>query len=149
MIQSKGEDWMRKLLIVAGASALLAGCGEEAPVANEPEAAASLEPGQYQAEWKVASLRIVDKNNGPSETATAQDTPFRVTVPCTTTSNTSIGSSCSVNTTADAVAGAGAIQEGKRALWQLGQVRVNDGGADGVASTTPNSPFMVQGVMVP
>jgi hypothetical protein len=54
-----------------------------------------------------------------------------------------------VNTTADAVVGAGAVLEGKRALWQLGQVRVNDGGADGVASTTPNSPFMVQGVMVP
>jgi len=53
---------MRKLLIAAGAAALLAGCGEEAPVKNEPEAAASLEPGQYQADWTGASLRIVDKN---------------------------------------------------------------------------------------
>jgi hypothetical protein len=53
---------MRNLFIAAGAAALLAGCGEEAPVANEPEVAASLEPGQYQADWKVASLRIVDKN---------------------------------------------------------------------------------------
>ena len=53
---------MRKLVIAAGAAALLAGCGEEAPVKNEPEAATSLEPGQYQADWKVASLRIVDKN---------------------------------------------------------------------------------------
>jgi hypothetical protein len=53
---------MRNLLIAAGAAALLAGCGEEAPVKNETEAAASLKPGQYQAQWKVASLRIVDKN---------------------------------------------------------------------------------------
>ena len=53
---------MRKLLIAAGAAALLAGCGEEAPVKNETEAATSLQPGQYQAQWKVASLRIVDKN---------------------------------------------------------------------------------------
>lgn len=54
---------MRKLLIAAGAAALLSGCGEEAtPVKNETEAATSLEPGQYQAQWKVASLRIVDKN---------------------------------------------------------------------------------------
>jgi hypothetical protein len=102
--------------------------------------------GQLQLD---TSLRLVDKNNGPSENATMQDTPFRVTVPCTTTANTSIGSSCSVNTTADAVLGAGTVLEGKRSLWQLGQMRVNDGGADGVASTTPNSPFMVQGVMVP
>jgi hypothetical protein len=53
---------MHKLVIAAGAAALLAGCGSEAPVKNEPEAATSIEPGQYQAEWKVASLRIVDKN---------------------------------------------------------------------------------------
>jgi len=54
---------MRKLLIAAGAAALLAGCGDDAAaVKNEPEAAASLKPGQYQAQWKVASLRIVDKN---------------------------------------------------------------------------------------
>ena len=28
---------------------------------NEPEAATALKPGQYQADWKVASLRSVDK----------------------------------------------------------------------------------------
>jgi hypothetical protein len=81
--------------------------------------------------------------------ATMQDTPFKVTVPCATTTDTTVGSTCSVNTTADAVIGAGAVQEGKRAVWALGQVRLNDGGTDGVASTAPNSPFMVQGVMVP
>ena len=46
-----------------------------------------------------------------------------------------------MNTTADAVVGAGTIKEGRRSIWQLGQVRVNDGGADGVASTTPNTLF--------
>jgi hypothetical protein len=102
--------------------------------------------GQLQLE---TSIRVTDKNNGPSEVATMQDTPFKVTVPCSTTADTAVGSTCSVNTTADAVVGAGAIQEGKRTIWALGQVRVNDGGTDGVASTTPNSPFMVQGVMVP
>ncbi|HZO59352.1 MAG TPA: hypothetical protein VFB51_06660 [Solirubrobacterales bacterium] len=102
--------------------------------------------GQLQLD---TSIRVVDKNNGPSEVGTMQDTPFRVTIPCAATGSTTVGSTCSVNTTADAVIGAGSIQEGKRTMWQLGQVRVNDGGADGVASTTPNSPFMVQGVMVP
>jgi hypothetical protein len=102
--------------------------------------------GQLQLD---TSIRVVDKNNGPSEVATVQDTPFRVTVPCATTADTTVGSTCSVNTTADAVVGAGTILESKRTIWQLGQVRVNDGGTDGVASTTPNNPFMVQGVLVP
>ena len=53
---------MRKLIVMAGA-ALLAGCGGEAPVKNDTEeTAASIQPGQYEAQWKVASLRIVDKN---------------------------------------------------------------------------------------
>src|SRR5690349_24432749 len=53
---------MRRLMIVAGAAAFLAGCGDGAdPVKNEPEAASSLKPGQYEAQWKVASLRSVDK----------------------------------------------------------------------------------------
>ena len=53
---------MRNLFIAAGAVTLLAGCGDDAaPVKNEPEAAESLQPGQYQAQWKVASLRSVDK----------------------------------------------------------------------------------------
>ena len=51
--------------------------------------------------------------------------------------------------TVDAVLGAGAIKETMRTIWQLGQVRVNDGGPDGVVSTTPNTLFAVQGLFVP
>jgi hypothetical protein len=102
--------------------------------------------GQLQLE---TTLRVIDKNNGPSEVGTVQDTPFRVTVPCATTGDTTVGSTCSVNTTADAVMGAGTVLESKRSIWQLGQIRINDGGADGVASTTPNTLFAVQGVLVP
>ena len=43
----------------------------------------------------------------------------------------------------------GVVPEGKRAMWQLGQIQVLDGGSDGVASTTPNSVFARQGVFVP
>ncbi|MGH2980161.1 MAG: hypothetical protein ACRDLQ_11085 [Solirubrobacterales bacterium] len=102
--------------------------------------------GQLQLE---TTIRVTDRNNGPSETGTAQDIPFRVTVPCAATGDTTVGSTCSVTTTADAVAGAGAVTEGKRSMWQLGQVRVNDGGPDGVVSTTPNTLFAVQGLFVP
>jgi hypothetical protein len=103
-------------------------------------------PGQLQLD---ATIRVTDRNNGPTETGTGQDTPFRVTIPCATTGSTSVGSTCSVSTSVDAVIGAGAIKETKRTIWQLGQVRVNDGGSDGVVSTTPNTLFAVQGVFVP
>ena len=72
-----------------------------------------------------------------------------MTVPCTATGDTTVGSTCSLTTTADAVVGAGAVKESRRSIWQLGQVQVNDGGADGVVSTTPNTLFAVQGVFVP
>ena len=42
-----------------------------------------------------------------------------------------------------------AITDGKRAIWALNQVQVFDGGPDGLASTTPNAVFAVQGVFVP
>ena len=69
-------------------------------------------------------------------------------MPCTSTASTSIGSTCSLVTTADAIT-PGIVAESKRAMWQLGQVQLLDGGSDGVASTTPNSPFAAQGVLVP
>jgi hypothetical protein len=93
-----------------------------------------------------AGLRITDKLNSPSPggpgAATVQDSSFPVTVPCAS-------SSCSVSTTANALV-PGAVLEGKRAIWQLGQVKVYDGGSDGLASTTAdNTLFMDQGVFVP
>ena len=42
-----------------------------------------------------------------------------------------------------------AAREGKRAVWDLGQVEVFDGGTDGLAATDDNSLFAVQGVYVP
>jgi hypothetical protein len=44
----------------------------------------------------------------------------------------------------------GSILEGKRAIWQLDQVKVYDGGPDGLASTTgDNTLFMDEGIFVP
>ena len=103
----------------------------------------------YTGQVKVqSSLRITDRYNGPSEVGTVQDTTFGVTVPCAASGSTSIGSTCSVNTTADAVL-PGTVKEIRRSNWQLGKVDVLDGGADGVVSTTPNSLFATQGIFVP
>jgi hypothetical protein len=44
----------------------------------------------------------------------------------------------------------GSVLAGRRAVWELGQVKVDDGGADGNAATAgDNTPFAVQGVFVP
>jgi hypothetical protein len=91
-------------------------------------------------------LRITDRNNTPNPggpgPGTVQDTSFPVTVPCA-------AGSCGVSTTANAVI-PGSVLEGKRAIWQLGQVQVYDGGSDGLASTTgDNTLFMDQGVFIP
>ena len=102
-----------------------------------------------------AEIRVTDTFNGiaaggGTADATGQDYLLggTVQVPCTATASTAIGSSCGVSTTLNAIAG-GTVLDGKRAVWQLGQVEVLDGGSDGEASTTPNGRFAVQGIFVP
>jgi plastocyanin len=105
----------------------------------------------YAGELQAAlTLRITDKNSGGSgvDPATVSDLQFTFTLPCAVTSDTSIGSACSVATSADAVM-PGAVQEGDRASWELGQVKVFDGGPDGVASTADNTLFAVEGLFIP
>jgi subtilisin family serine protease len=103
--------------------------------------------GQLQVDQ---TLRITDRNNGPSqnEPGTVQDAGFPVTAPCNATVSTSIGSTCTITTTANSLT-PGAVIAGNRAIWELGQVKVFDGGPDSLASTQPNTLFADQGVFVP
>jgi TolB protein len=100
----------------------------------------------YIAELRVAvSVRLTDR----SPFQTVSDFEFGWSVPCTATADATIGSTCSSVTSADAVL-PGAVREGARPIWQLGQVQVSDGGEDGVGSTTAdNTPFLKQGIFVP
>ena len=43
----------------------------------------------------------------------------------------------------------GVVRELKRTMWQMGRIALLDGGADGLAATTPNEVFATQGVLVP
>jgi hypothetical protein len=102
-----------------------------------------------------ATIRLTDAFNGVTagggtQRATTADFPLTGSfqVPCAGTASTAVGSSCSVATTLNAVM-PGAVLDGKRAVWEIGQVELLDGGADGDAATTPNSRFMVQGIFVP
>jgi hypothetical protein len=105
--------------------------------------------GQLQAD---ASLRITDRLNTPNPggpgPGTVTDTHFPFAVPCAATSDTSIGSTCSVSTTANAVVG-GSVVADQRTIWQLGQIQVYDGGASGVAGASDARPFMTQGILIP
>ena len=108
----------------------------------------------YTGELRVrTALRITDKLN----TRTRADRERRpcptrslgATVPCTATADPDAGSNCNLLTTANTLV-PGTVTAGKRSVWGLGQVQVDDGGADGDADTAgDNTLFMVQGVFVP
>ena len=106
----------------------------------------------YTGELGVAqAVQITDRLSGPSgaEPATAQPNPFRFAVPCAATAATSVGSTCSLQSTLNAIV-PGAVVAGKRAVWALNGVDVFDGGTDDHAATTgDNTLFEREGVFVP
>jgi endoglycosylceramidase len=105
----------------------------------------------YTGELRASvGLRLTDRYSSDSlaSSATVADTPFTFDIACAVTSGPE-GGSCNATTTADAVA-PGIVREGKRSIWELGQVKVFDGGADGDAGTTGNNTlFAVQGLFAP
>jgi predicted acyl esterase len=118
----------------------------EASLSDVREAAGLADyAGELSAE---TTLRITDKASGDGEAATVVDIPLPATMPCTPTPDAGKGANCSLSTTMDALV-PGAVTEGNRAIWALGQVRVFDGGPDGVAATADNSLFAVQGIFIP
>ena len=97
--------------------------------------------------------RQTDKENSfaggsPTNAATSTDSTWQVSVQCTATASTTIGSDCNLTTTRDAIT-PGSIKESKRAILSLGRIQVWDGGADGLNSTTVNDLFLTQGIFVP
>ena len=99
--------------------------------------------GEVEAE---ATARLTDREAGIPGTAT--DMTFPLTTQCTPTAATNVGSTCSLNTTLDALI-PDAIAEDRRTILQLGQVQVVDGGPDADTATEPNNVFLRQGVFVP
>jgi hypothetical protein len=108
----------------------------------------------------VLPTRITDKGSGAfnSEQATVRDiddyftNPLRVEVPCAETPDPAVGSTCSAATTVNALFPwqPPAVVERKRAIWQLDQIAVWDGGEDGyLSSRDDNTVLAVQGVFVP
>jgi Subtilase family len=96
------------------------------------------------------TLKITDRTEGAGAVATTLvELGFSgaFIFPCATTASTTIGSTCAA-TTADAII-PGMVNEGARAIWELSQIEVADGGSDGLIGTGPNGIFATQGVFVP
>lgn len=98
----------------------------------------------------ILTTRMTDRLNGNylNDPATAMDVPVSLPVPCTPTVDTSIGSSCNLNTTLEAIL-PNTVTEAKRSNWEITNVEVRDGGADGDAGTAPNTIFLKTGLFVP
>ena len=106
--------------------------------------------GELRAEVEI---QATDKNNTPSPggPGAATTAPFALgfSAPCVSTDDTTIGSDCGATTSANALL-AGMVAGGYRAIWQLGQVKVYDGGSDSDGDTTAdNTLFADEGVFAP
>ena len=99
------------------------------------------------------TFRITDRYNGNPgpggpHSGTMIDLPFPINFLCTETASADHGALCTRNTTLDAIVPQ-IVTEGKRAIWQVGQFVVNDGGEDGDVNSQPNTPFLRQGLFAP
>ena len=75
--------------------------------------------------------------------------PFPVNAQCANTADTAIGGLCTANTSANAVV-PGSVKDLQRAVVEIQQLQINDGGTDGQVSTTSdNTLFGVQGIFIP
>ena len=101
---------------------------------------------------------MTDKLNGSPavESGTMQDLAVEVPVQCAATAGTE-GGNCAVTTTVNALY-PGSVLDGKRAIWEIGDLKVKDAGPNGTGygSGCPaacgdgdETVFMRPGVLVP
>lgn len=97
-----------------------------------------------------ATIRISDHYNGAglTDAATVVDIPFPVNGTCANTASTAVGGTCTTNTTANAVV-VGSVKDTQRAVVEISQLQIFDGGADGNVATADNTLFEVQGIFIP
>jgi len=89
-------------------------------------------------------------NSGLGNQPATVDTLWRVriTIPCTPTADTTVGSDCAVHTSLNTVM-PGSVREGDRAVWNMQQVQIVDGGGGGEPADGDYTLFAVPGLFVP
>jgi len=101
-----------------------------------------------------ATIRITDHFNattagGGTDPATLVDIPVPVNAVCSNTADPSIGASCAIDTSSQPLIPDPCGCEGKRMVVEFTQIRVDDGGSDGVVATSGNTRFLSQGLFIP
>ncbi len=149
--------------IVIGASISDVRCR---PGASPCGSANAADGPDYTGELQVDStIRISDHFNavdpgGGNDPATVVDIGNPVNLTCASTADTSIGSSCNIQSgplepagPAGSIpcppSGCSSVRNGDRTVVGITQIKVFDGGADGFMGTTDNTLFMEQGVFIP
>jgi hypothetical protein len=100
----------------------------------------------------VASLAIevfcTDGATPPCSAAAGDQEDVKLTATSTDVRcKSSIGSNAALCPSANSAGGV--VKEGKKAGVEIGQIIINDGGSDGLASTAPNTVFARQGIYIP
>jgi len=104
------------------------------------------------------TLVVTDQSNSDEAPEPGTTVPFTFEYPvdCVSTLSTTIGSQCDQNTTANAIL-PGMVIEGRRQMWNIGQVEIRDAGPNGTgyANCPPTcgdgdeTTYLRQGVFVP
>ena len=97
-----------------------------------------------------ANLQITDTNNAAEtpEPGTMQSIDYSAPIDCASTASTTVGSTCTLNSTANALV-PGTVLESKRAIWQFGQIIVKDAGPNGIPGDGDDGTYLRQGIFVP
>ena len=97
-----------------------------------------------------ANLQITDTNNAAEtpEPGTMQTIDYSAPIDCASTASTTVGSTCTLNSTANALV-PGTVLESKRAIWQFGQIIVKDAGPNGIPGDGDDGTYLRQGIFVP
>jgi hypothetical protein len=121
---------------------------------GDPNAAG---PADYVGDTHFAfTVRLTDHWNasapgGGIDAATVQDLPIEDSwfAPCAQTASTAAGSTCNMATSMNAFI-PGVIKDTKRTQYEVDDLRIYDGGADGNGDTTAdNTVFLRPGVFIP
>jgi hypothetical protein len=107
----------------------------------------------------TADMLVTDKYNGSftSEPGTTQTVRLNMPVQCTTTSLTTVGSDCNLNTSANTIL-PGSVIELRRAIWDIQQIIVKDAGPNGTGYSAGCPPtcgdgdetvYLREGIFVP
>ena len=116
-----------------------------------PTCAARADLADYTGELDAGqTLRITDRQNGSTRTSQPRSatSPSRFAVPCTGTAATTVGATCAITTTVDSIL-PGAVSEGKRAIWELGQSRSSTAAPTAWRPPRTTRLFARQGIFVP